>query len=114
MRISDWSSDVCSSDLSKSRLLRPTFNKRTPIVLVPDDYKYLTVHHLRDLYDEGRLDDLYTLPNGYMDPDISTDPVEHYDDKEMNARSEEWRVGKAGVSPCRSRGSAARKKKKKK
>src|SRR3546814_15308267 len=36
MRISDWSSDVCSSDLSSGR----------PVLIVPDGYKAKAIEHV--------------------------------------------------------------------
>src|SRR3546814_18326328 len=95
MRISDWSSDVCSSDL---RGMYP-----------------------RRMFDIFQLDQTDRVPQEYRDPcpaclDFSrswtcTDP---HDQKQHGwprvavvelARSEERRCGKACVSTCRSRGS---------
>src|SRR3546814_1345254 len=76
MRISDWSSDVCSSDLlSKfgSRYLRENQNGKYDSLTWPD-------HHLH--------------PNSAL-PDRHCRSQEH--------RSEERRVGKECVSTCRSR-----------
>src|SRR3546814_11535939 len=77
MRISDWSSDVCSSDLSsKTRSGAP----RSPFRLKD-----------RSDHDSGlRTDDSPQIADG-----ISTRPV--------RSRPEERRVGKEWVSTCRSR-----------
>src|SRR3546814_13660415 len=94
MRISDWSSDVCSSDLAaagyEKRLLRlPSFMRHDdPDAAAPDptmadilDFLAITGHFLaRDVLD-GRNRDLLT----------------------SRERSEERRVGKECVSTCRSR-----------
>src|SRR3546814_10192297 len=92
MRISDWSSDVCSSDL---RLLRqPPFG-------------HLAI--------EGDLDiDLIvrTVDAGAIVDEVGVDPpalggkgdARRLRDAQIRAlRSEERRVGKECVSPCRSR-----------
>src|SRR5690606_5311981 len=55
---------------SSHRLLRPTFNKRCPIKFATTDDRFHTVAHLFHLYYEDRLSELYTLPNGYFDPEI--------------------------------------------
>src|SRR3546814_5595549 len=82
MRISDWSSDVCSSDLS-SRTLQPSPRRRGHAmkhVLLPLAAAALLLAAC------GRDDD------SVMSPDPAP-PV----------RSEERRVGKECVSTCRSR-----------
>src|SRR3546814_1781576 len=74
MRISDWSSDVCSSDLGAAALAR---------------------HH------EGlALDRLVHLGGELPGDDARADGG-------VDLRSEERRVGKECVSPCRSRRSAS-------
>src|SRR3546814_8515873 len=79
MRISDWSSDVCSSDLPPQRLDRGRgewapriglFRPRRPL-------------HVR--------------------PSVRTRPVEPRHRRGAESRSEERRVGTACVSTCRSR-----------
>src|SRR3546814_20314883 len=83
MRISDWSSDVCSSDL----------HPEAGSVLVHATY-------------DGEMDDLVkTLATlQVLDLDIASPDLEE--------RSEERRVGKEGVSTCRSRWSPYHEKKK--
>src|SRR3546814_1596194 len=78
MRISDWSSDVCSSDL---------VDLRTPRFAALSNKLGQAVQGLRAEHDidvRGALDDGVAFLAG-------------------NARSEERRVGKACVSTCRSR-----------
>src|SRR3546814_3070727 len=77
MRISDWSSDVCSSDLFD----RPFYILR-PVVLAVDDNHVL-----------GAADDI----------DIAARHIAHAAGVEPAVRSEERRVGKECVSTCRSR-----------
>src|SRR3546814_9548904 len=76
MRISDWSSDVCSSDLRLRHRLRARRH------IAPD-----CVDHSRRPYRQTALND-------QLSPCLTT----HAD-----RRSEERRVGKACVSMCRSR-----------
>src|SRR3546814_14883844 len=114
MRISDWSSDVCSSDLPvRGRL--PAAGEaasmpphRSPIHgghpmsdLAP------VLDHLRGGFDGavGRLCDLLRIRS------VSPDPV--YKEEVVRARSEERRVGKECVSTCRSRWSPYKIKKQK-
>src|SRR3546814_18828195 len=99
MRISDWSSDVCSSDLhcrldgSAQDLLRQA--------MVRWDWSARVVHRVlrvaRTLADLGQAD-VIGIPHiaeaiQYRQPWGAG----------MNPRSEERRVGKECVSPCRSR-----------
>src|SRR3546814_12334896 len=97
MRISDWSSDVCSSDL-----LRITLNRREQFALE----KVL----VDELLGFGPLEELLA------DPDISdimvNGPYQTYVERKGQLviapiRSEERRVGKECVSTGRSRGSAS-------
>src|SRR3546814_10550986 len=50
MRISDWSSDVCSSDLQRSTVLRQAQHER---VLMMTDLTNLTVAQIRDGHRAG-------------------------------------------------------------
>src|SRR3546814_5077706 len=76
MRISDWSSGVCSSDLPGTKKLRTLFHMPTPEPIPP----VLSVRALRKQYRDTVAVD-----------DISFE------------RSEERRVGQECVSTCRSR-----------
>src|SRR3546814_11688693 len=106
MRISDWSSDVCSSDLAKAM---------DAVILVVDLAGFTAAsdavpgERLVDLLDRhfeamvppvtakgGEI--LAFLGDGFLAAfDLDSDPGK--------ARSEERRVGKECVSTCRSRGS---------
>src|SRR3546814_14195868 len=94
MRISDWSSDVCSSDLVDVVLMR-----QDP----PFDLAYITATHLLERVQDRTLvvndpaavrnapEKLFVLDfQQFMPPTLVT-------------RSEERRVGKECVSTCRSR-----------
>src|SRR3546814_6115667 len=83
MRISDWSSDVCSSDLAHS------FEEQLALVAQHwDDYDFFFIHYK------------YTDSAG-EDGDFrrKVEAINEFD----AARSEERRVGKECVSTCRSR-----------
>src|SRR3546814_5637512 len=75
MRISDWSSDVCSSDLTLGCWLHRTFEQRA----------HHRVHHQQ--YHFAEMDDRQWLRRR----------------AHPGSRSEERRVGKECVSTCRSR-----------
>src|SRR3546814_15067345 len=109
MRISDWSSDVCSSDLVDVRAARvaPVANpaahaalagiiagQRQDIVVVPV------------LQQAGQIEG--------AEPDIVAGIIRQLPGLVTKLRSEESRVGKECVSTCRSRWSPSNKKKKKK
>src|SRR3546814_14690821 len=92
MRISDWSSDVCSSDLSTLyRLQLPTGNQLVAIFTSHADYPTgqevgiaIAADHLVVFPAQGSVAAHETL-------------------QPTTARSEERRVGKECVSKCRSR-----------
>src|SRR3546814_11110775 len=92
MRISDWSSDVCSSDLNgagKSTLFRMLMGKETPdsgSIEIGDTVQLACVDQSRDDLDGGK-----TVWEAVSD---GLDQIR---------RSEERREGKASVSTCRSR-----------
>src|SRR3546814_16486779 len=97
MRISDWSSDVCSSDLKKSRGHKTMVaGLRLPRVAGGAEWKTVA---LAAVLSAGLLSGCATAPDdpqGKADFEAVNDPLE---------RSEERRVGKECVSTCRSRGS---------
>src|SRR3546814_7484095 len=118
MRISDWSSDVCSADL----LVVAVGIRQAGDLQLKDDLTRLTRARVRlvvaegaeieskinQVYRaEGELDDLtsdlVTDEPGESDlagfTEVAEDaPVVRF----VNLRSEEWRVGEEGVSTCRS------------
>src|SRR3546814_11570459 len=101
MRISDWSSDVCSSDLLGLRELRRQLSGLTSTVLSssggPATLAEIGVRTQRDgtlAVDTDRLNSILA-----SDPD----GVEALFNPGQSSRSEERRVGKECVSTCRSR-----------
>src|SRR3546814_18852215 len=93
MRISDWSSDVCSSDLEARE-------KRRTLLHGPTSQWYTSpslTDHTNPLHVHRPLGDLSTLWIRRLVYGIDV-RLKHTD-----ARSEERRVGKECVSPCRSR-----------
>src|SRR3546814_15015301 len=96
MRISDWSSDVCSSDLAQFR--RGVLRRQRPTKLkapLPGVEHGLRSHVLRGRGKGRKLRE--TGRGGFLHPLGIAPPVPHID------RSEERRVGKECVSTCRSR-----------
>src|SRR3546814_1500021 len=83
MRISDWSSDVCSSDLSDFVFVTPSHHCPT---MVP-----LSAERRQDLLARAQQFNQIIIEDGYDSQLID------------EARSEERRVGKECVSTCRSR-----------
>src|SRR3546814_6694450 len=83
LRISDWSSDVCSSDLGTTRIV---FDLRAPVVA------------LKPHFESGAGGTRLVLE---WPGDSAGDPIARI----AAARSEERRVGKECVSTCRYRGS---------
>src|SRR3546814_11109782 len=92
MRISDWSSDVCSSDLAEGHV--------RPIAGEPEDVyeAYSAVGPLPGVDVGGSL---LGLPSDEGDDEEEDDGSQ--DAAQAAARSEERRVGKECVSTCRSR-----------
>src|SRR3546814_20978961 len=98
MRISDWSSDVCSSDLHRAERTHPSTDR--------------LVRHLDVALGEQVLDVAVAQGKAEVHPDGTLDHVgwkaiagiarRDHDDR-YAPRSEERRVGKECVSTCRSR-----------
>src|SRR3546814_15195058 len=95
MRISDWSSDVCSSDLS------PGLHWHLPWPI--EDVEIVNVTGVRSVREEATM---LTQDENIVDVELSVQyrvsNVEEY--VFQIVRSEERRVGKECVSTCRSRG----------
>src|SRR3546814_11476482 len=124
MRISDWSSDVCSSDLSSvtsrmapRRLLRTTSGLGSDIGIAPPDDERVGGKSAAAL---GCYDERIDLQLHDRDRLAERKPLHRLDRVEGGrqvaaraaARSEGSRAGKEGVSPCRFRGLRRHKKKK--
>src|SRR3546814_17201865 len=95
MRISDGSSDVCSSDLSGGATSWPTAKRRAPHNQSPDReargmFEVATGHDLEDPLILGLDVDAWPSPGKLLTP-------------AGDDRSDERRVGKECVSTCRSR-----------
>src|SRR3546814_14917147 len=97
MRISDWSSDVCSSDLPHERLDR----HHLPPPFGPGDRRRIEARALQDITpveQQPRID----IPGHAVE--VPVDQVAcPYPLEIVLPRSEERRVGKECVSTCRSR-----------
>src|SRR3546814_18948007 len=95
MRISDWSSDVCSSDLTSSINLPTTLET---IVIIDTE----TAGIMGDLLEIAII---VLQPNQIADRQWMTlaNPYFCMIGDKLPGRSEERRVGKACVSTCRSR-----------
>src|SRR3546814_20511323 len=94
MRISDWSSDVCSSDLriwniARSAVERIALSRRREIPF--DRERYSDTPEIADFIAWAE-----TLPDEALAPEVGIVAL-------RDMRSEERRVGKEWVSTCRSR-----------
>src|SRR3546814_14227004 len=94
MRISDWSSDVCSSDLESSEQMEQSL-----IDIAVESWRFSRlfgkVVSKLDAGESGR----YVNQLRYFQKKLE----ESLDSSGLRLRSEERRVGKEGVSTCRSR-----------
>src|SRR3546814_12314266 len=108
MRISDWSSDVCSSDLPVARL-----PGEEDVVHVVGVALLAGVVDLVELGREGAAPADQRVDLGNLHASHHGQPVGcQHAQLLIGLRSEERRVGKECVSPCRSRWSPYPKKKK--
>src|SRR3546814_10727908 len=100
MRISDWSSDVCSSDLLARTDERPMLAAVLGDMLSAD-----VLAEMNDYVREELIDLLAPEQVAELASELDTDDaVAIIEDMEEDERSEERRVGKECVSTCRSRG----------
>src|SRR3546814_11646955 len=114
MRISDWSSDVCSSDLGANDLTAEMGcpgQVREPAVIAAFERIAAAANRYGKIAVVGGVqDDEYYLAilemgfSSFIFAGIATDILADG----MAQRSEERRVGHAGVSTCRDRGSPYR------
>src|SRR3546814_20245860 len=107
MRISDWSSDVCSSDLSRD-YEAPKFGSVPGPPALADDRRPPRSRD-RPTYSSGFPE--HPFPIGSHVPSMAAKLPPHSPDW-RRTRSEERRVGNACVSPCNSRWSPFHDKKK--
>src|SRR3546814_16831962 len=100
MRISDWSSDVCSSDLDDAGAI----GVRVHPAMVPTEHPLASVREsFNAVFVEGAaVGDLMFYGRGAGGSPTASALLGDLIDAALN-RSEERRVGKAGVSTCRSR-----------
>src|SRR3546814_17452032 len=103
MRISDWSSDVCSSDLlagiiikTRSQIrIRLTINQNMIFTIIPTQKSFPSILLKKVIEKASKIFDIpvqYHIPDGINRLKTSD-----------RIRSEERRVGKACVRPCNSR-----------
>src|SRR3546814_12441128 len=93
MRISDWSSDVCSSDLDDESECQSRQKSVHPFFLGPQAMKKETPKPTKPVPDV-----MHVLKYGEEKPDFFKTKKER-----VESRSEERRVGKECVRTCRSR-----------
>src|SRR3546814_18057810 len=114
MRISDWSSDVCSSDLDRviAGTLVTTEKKLAALTGSETDLRSLAIGKVPI---PSRLETRHMALIGTTGSGTTTALRQLLAGIEARgeARSAERRVGKEGVSTCRSRGSPSHEKKKK-
>src|SRR3546814_12167819 len=105
MRISDWSSDVCSSDLGHDNVAYEIFYPAGPFAILPMlpgnrsaivwSVKAEDAPAILDLPDRALAAEIEKRMGGFLGAIALAGP--------RASRSEERRGGKGGVSPCRSR-----------
>src|SRR3546814_15258755 len=102
MRISDWSSDVCSSDLEWVDFINDD-GYRNPLLWLSEGWARVNAEAwAMPLYWQQRDDTYWTMTLRGAQPIDPAAPVTHLSYYEAD-RSEERRVGKACVRTCRSR-----------
>src|SRR3546814_15640959 len=102
MRISDWSSDVCSSDLHEEAIFEKAVRLDVPAPGIDQIGDFLK----REEGNRERQDDMLQreirFKNGVRRPDQEVRILEETESREID-RSEERSVGKECVSQCRYR-----------
>src|SRR3546814_20607377 len=105
MRISDWSSDVCSSDLYPDRLIQRQRIAGAAAVAIRGDDEHLMTGAAQGLCKHTNPGRLHAVIVADQNP--HTAPRKDLNDigsaRVYGHRSEESRVGKECVSTCRSR-----------
>src|SRR3546814_13533500 len=115
MRISDWSSDVCSSDLERvidfiiqARSPRGIFELRFAGLVagatryIPDDRAAIRVIPVRQCVND-KLAAVPGIAEACCCSQTISEIIVQLTEQCVGCRSEERRVGKEGVSTCRSR-----------
>src|SRR3546814_15021175 len=97
MRISDWSSDVCSSDLNGALNGSGRDGGKVERPSRPKQQREACLHH------QGGNDEPAKSAAGLLQPDCARRPCFVQPWLHFVVRSEERRVGKECVSTCRSR-----------
>src|SRR3546814_14662411 len=119
MRISDWSSDVCSSDLPNRKRLKIISDSKVGVKLVTRPIPGFIVtsvdviHQLEREVGTTPLADVADRNDRFEGPIVAAEVDEFFgfvaaagsDDVDAGHRSAERRVGQACVGMCRSRGS---------
>src|SRR3546814_12649674 len=104
MRISDWSSDVCSSDLDEVKRLDPTIFTKSGIMVGLGEGRAEVLQVMDDL--RSAEVDFLTIGQ-YLQPTPKHHVVDRFvppeEFKQYAARSEARRVGKECVRTCRDR-----------
>src|SRR3546814_14293393 len=106
MRISDWSSDVCSSDLGMARpvALEVADDRRADQVEVADRIEHLVAHEFVAEAQALGVEDLLAVHHdGVVQRAAAGEAHGAHLLDVLCERSEERRVGKECVSTCRSR-----------
>src|SRR3546814_15374461 len=99
MRISDWSSDVCSSDLS---VPETHHGARHVAIIMDGNGRWAKKRHLpRVAGHRAGVEAVRTIVRAAGD--LGVEAMTLYAFSSENWRSEERRVGKECVSPCRAR-----------
>src|SRR3546814_14405528 len=107
MRISDWSSDVCSSDLhaideaDEREAVDPDDRQREFLAAEPGDGAARAFPALETLGDLAEHDVPRLVPEGVVDRLEAIDVDQQQRGGRIGGRSEERRVGQEGVRTCR-------------
>src|SRR3546814_18023800 len=113
MRISDWSSDVCSSDLADGGepvTAREAFEAKAEFIISIKPAKIVSIKEHKSLgINRARAGEFFDLIDKFAGYGFNKSHAAAY----ALLRSAERRVGKELVSPCRSRWSPCHTKKKK-
>src|SRR3546814_19251853 len=100
MRISDWSSDVCSSDLDGEALRAYLRDHLVQLVPVIDHEVAHAIDAVGGLDDRARLHRMHEVGVGLVEGIRQLRDLSPRGGIEMADRSAERRVGKEGVSTC--------------